>query len=271
MICKIDNHPVYYQEFGTGKPILCIHGFPEDHRTMTGCVEPIMASLDNYRRIYIDLPGLGSTKMNASIKNADDMLDFLTNFIREVIKDESFLLVGLSYGGYLSLGMMLNSGLNISGVFLICPCVISNQESRNLAQKEILVLEKDLKPKDSEQNEFQDFMDYAVIATTKTWERYRNEIMPGLKDADVNFINTYRKDGYGFSFEASLKDINFNKPIVVITGKQDNCVGYEDTWRLVKHLSHLTFVCLDKAGHNLQIENKPLFDFHFHDWLNNCN
>ncbi len=110
-------------------------------------------------------------------------------------------------------------------------------------------------------------MDYAVIATVETWERYRNEIMPGLKDADIDFVNKYQKDGYG----SSLKDINFDKPIAVITGKQDNCVGYEDTWELVKNLSRITFVCLDKAGHNLQIENKPLFDLHFHDWLSNCN
>ncbi len=52
MICKIDNHSVYYEEIGSGKPILCIHGFPEDHRTMIGCVEPIMESFDHYRRIY---------------------------------------------------------------------------------------------------------------------------------------------------------------------------------------------------------------------------
>lgn len=269
MICKIDNHPVYYQEFGTGKPILCIHGFPEDHRTMVGCVEPIMKTLNNYRRIYIDLPGMGNTEMNPSIKNADDMLEFLIRFIKEVIKDESFLLVGLSYGGYLSLGMMLKANLKVSGVFLICPCVISKHESRKPAQKEILVLE-DLKPEANEIDEFHDFMDYAVIATTKTWERYKNEIMPGLKDANLNFVNTYQKQGYGFSFEASLKDINFDKPIAVITGKQDNCVGYEDAWELLRHLAHLTFVCLDKAGHNLQIENKPIFDLHFHDWLNNC-
>ena len=270
MICKIDNHSVYYEEIGSGKPILCIHGFPEDHRTMLGCVEPIMESLDHYRRIYIDLPGFGSSEINPGIKNADDMLSFLINFIKEVIKDESFLLVGQSYGGYLSLGLMSKANLNISGVFLLCPCVISKHENRNLAQKEILVIEQDLKPEASEKDEFQDFMDYAVVATTKTWERYKSEIMSGLKDADIDYVNTYQKDGYGFSFETSLKDINFNKPIVVLTGKQDNCVGYEDTWGLVKHLPRLTFLCLDKAGHNLQIENKPLFDLHFHDWLNNC-
>ncbi|MDR1770211.1 MAG: alpha/beta hydrolase [Hungatella sp.] len=50
------------------------------------------------------MPGFGSSKGNPSIKNADDMLAFLINFIKEVIKDESFLLVGQSYGGYLSLG-----------------------------------------------------------------------------------------------------------------------------------------------------------------------
>lgn len=46
--------------------------------------------------------------------------------------------------------------------------------------------------------------------------------MPGQKEADISFTNTCQKEGYGFSFEASLKDINFDKPIAVITEKQDN-------------------------------------------------
>jgi len=84
------------------------------------------------------LPGFGSSKVNPSIKNADDMLAFLINFIKEVIKDESFLLVGQSYGGYLSLGLMLKAGLNIRGVFFLCPCVISKHENVILHKKKFL-------------------------------------------------------------------------------------------------------------------------------------
>jgi pimeloyl-ACP methyl ester carboxylesterase len=270
MICIIDDQPVFYEEFGTGKPILCIHGFPEDHRSMIGCIEPVMKSLENYRRIYIDLPGLGQSKRNPAILNADDMLVFLTRFIKEVIKDEAFLLTGLSYGGYLSLGLMLKSGLNIKGAFLICPCVITAREKRKLPHKELPVIDQDLIPQADKSEDFQDFMDYAVIASNEIWERYQKEVLPGLKDGDSNFIHAYQKDGYGFSYESSLKDISFNNPIAVITGKQDNCVGYEDTWELVNHLPHLTFACLDWAGHNLQLEQKSLFDQHYITWLNSC-
>jgi len=36
MICKIDILPLYYEEYGQGKPLLCIHGFIIDHRALKG-------------------------------------------------------------------------------------------------------------------------------------------------------------------------------------------------------------------------------------------
>lgn len=33
-----------------------------DHRLMSGCMEPIFTKREGWRRIYIDLPGMGVTK-----------------------------------------------------------------------------------------------------------------------------------------------------------------------------------------------------------------
>lgn len=52
-----------------------------------------------FRRIYLDLPGMGKSGAGDWIKNADVMLEVVKEFIRQVIKEESFLMVGLSYGG----------------------------------------------------------------------------------------------------------------------------------------------------------------------------
>jgi pimeloyl-ACP methyl ester carboxylesterase len=57
--CKVSKAELYYEEFGAGKPIIMIHGYSPDHRLMTGCMEPIFNTREGWRRIYIDLPGMG--------------------------------------------------------------------------------------------------------------------------------------------------------------------------------------------------------------------
>jgi len=103
----VNDLPIYYEVHGKGKPVLCLHGFTEDHRSMTGCLEPFFQDIEGYRRIYLDMPGMGKTPARDWIKNADMMLDVLKQFIKGVIGDEGFLLVGTSYGGYMSLGLAI--------------------------------------------------------------------------------------------------------------------------------------------------------------------
>jgi len=83
--CKVRQAEIYYKEIGEGKPILLIHGFTPDHRLMSGCMEPILTARDGYRRIYIDLPGMGRTKNYNGINSSDDMLDTLFDFIEAVL------------------------------------------------------------------------------------------------------------------------------------------------------------------------------------------
>lgn len=48
-------------------------------------------------------------------------------------------------------------------------------------------------------------------------------------------------------------------PILIMTGKQDACVGYEDAVKVLKSYTRSTFLIVDGAGHNLQIEKETLF------------
>lgn len=271
MECLINDLPVYYDEYGCGKPVLCLHGFTVDHRIMTGCLEPFFQNMKGYRRIYLDLPGMGRTPSRDWIKNADTMLDILKKFVDKVIGDESFLLVGLSYGGYMSLGMAFDSSIKIDGMFLICPCTVAEHPKRKLPNKSVALLEQSLETVIKPVDDFADFMDMAVIATVETWHRYENEILPGLKKADADFVECYQKNGYSFTFESELKELRFINPVCVLTGKQDSSVGYEDSWELLKNLPRLTFTVLDNTGHNLQIEREDVFNLHLHDWLRRIN
>ncbi len=88
MKIKLDNIDVNYKVYGQGRAILMIHGFYPDHRLMVGCMEPIFSEKTGWKRIYIDLPGMGETKGEDWIDNSDKMLQVVLNFIDEVLPYE---------------------------------------------------------------------------------------------------------------------------------------------------------------------------------------
>ena len=59
----------------------------------------------------------------------------------------------------------------------------------------------------------------------------------------------------------------FTRPALILTGRQDDVVGYEDQWALLPHYPRATFAVLDVAGHNLQFEQPALFDALMSEWL----
>ena len=87
--CQVRDISIHYIEIGEGKPILFIHGWSPDHRMMRGCFEPIFSEKKGYRRIYLDLPGMGQTPVKSWIQNSDDILEILCEFIHHVIRNKT--------------------------------------------------------------------------------------------------------------------------------------------------------------------------------------
>ena len=121
MICDVKDIPIFYEEYGEGVAMLCIHGYGVDRRLMTGCLEPLFARKTGYRRIYPDLPGMGKTPARDWLKNADQMLEIVIEFIEKTIGDEDFIIAGESYGGYLTLGLLHKMPAKIRGALFIAP------------------------------------------------------------------------------------------------------------------------------------------------------
>lgn len=59
----------------------------------------------------------------------------------------------------------------------------------------------------------------------------------------------------------------YDRPTLILTGRQDNSVGSVDQFALLPHYPRATFAVLDVAGHNLQIEQPVLFDALMLEWL----
>jgi len=268
MVFSYKGVTIYYEVHGRGIPIVMIHGGGPDYLLMKGCMEPIFKFGEAYKRIYFDLPGMGRSTTAEWITSSDDMLEVVLQFISTVLPDQKFLLAGESYGGYLARGVISQLKSRVQGLLMICP-VIKEPKDRDLPEKKVLVknaeLLASLAPDDRKFYE-----DIAVVQDEKTWRHYEQYILPGLKRADFNFLEKIMSSGYAFSQEVDSNIGVFEKPTLLLTGRQDANVGYQDALALIENYPRGTFAVLDKAGHCLESEQNNVFECLTKEWLNRC-
>jgi pimeloyl-ACP methyl ester carboxylesterase len=266
MECLIRNVRICYEIYGEGTPILMIHGWGPDHRLMKGCMEPIFQTMDKaWKRIYFDLPGMGKTKGETWITGSDQMLDIVLDFINAVISNQHFIVAGESYGGYLARGIINKRPFVVDGLLLICPLAVPEKE--NGAQFQ--VFEKDdtlLSSLTEEERKY--FEEINVLQNKRVWVRFKEEILSGLKIADYSFLKNYLGQHVPFSFDVDALEKPYMKPTLMLTGRQDFVVGYRDLWQIIEMYPRASFVLLDRAGHNLPIEQDILFAETVKNWLN---
>lgn len=253
------NIKIHYQTIGSGKPVLMLHGLNCDLNLMKGCMENIFKNKKGYKRIYIDLLGMGKSESLPEYASSDKVLNILLAFIKDTIS-ENFLLMGESYGGYLARGILSKMHSKIDGMVLLCPVVIPMHAKRDVP-KNIIKFEDKKFMNTLNDTERKIFSKYSVIENKKVFQRYKNEILSGIKKCDYNFIDLlWKKYSFSFDVDKKIKKIKFDKPVLFMAGRQDICVGYRDLWKLLEDYPRATFSVIDMAGHNLQIEQPELFN-----------
>ena len=195
------------------------------------------------------------------------MLDIIIGFIDKIIPNENFLLAGQSYGGYLARGVLHKMAKRIDGILLFCPVIMTDFKKRSVEEGIVLVKDMEflskLKPEEAE-----DFN--LVVQNEKTYERHLNDFK-GVELADHKFLQNFQKNGYECSFDVDQLSEKFDKPSLILLGKQDEVVGYKDQWNILGNFSRATFAVLDGAGHTLQIEQEKVFNALISEWLERIN
>lgn len=266
MKCKIKNIDINYEIIGEGIPVLMIHGYYADLRLMKGCMEPIFEKKSGYKRIYFDLPGMGSSGFLNFVDSSDAILDVVIEFIKNIIKDENFLLVGESYGGYISLGLVHKLRKNIEGMLLICPCIEPILEKRKVPSHIVLKRNFKLLAKLSP-SEFKNIECNMVVQDEHMWTRYKKEVLSGVELYNREALQSIKEKSYQYSFSIKNMEDKFEKPTMFLLGRQDSVVGYKDSFSILDNFPRATFTILDRAGHNLQIEQEKLFNTLCNQWL----
>ena len=253
---------LHYVSHGEGVPVLALHGWTPDHRLMSGCLEPVFADLPGYRRLYPDLPGMGQSPAG-SIDSSDGIMAAVREFIDEQIGDEPFLLIGESYGGYLARGLVAERPDQILGLSMICPVgTVLDNDQRHLPEHVVLRTEPGVI---ESLTEGEDFTELAVVQTAAALKAYRADVASGLAITDVEATERIRKN-WTLSI-APESGPAYQRPTLILCGRQDSVTGFEDQYVLLPHYPRATFAVLDGAGHNLPIEQPALFAALTREWL----
>jgi pimeloyl-ACP methyl ester carboxylesterase len=264
MKCELENITVRYRVFGEGRPLLVLHGWPADHLSMVEAFEPIFESREGWKRFYPDLPGMGETPGEDWIKNQDDVLDVVLDFVDSVAPGQNVAIAGYSYGGYLAQGVVYKEPALVEGVFLLAPGYAGTPDCR-LPRPIILVEDKALID-ELEPIEAIRFQGVVVVQSRKTLEGFIDFSRRAGGLADQQFLSRLGNN-WAFSFDVDELPEPFDRPSLILTGRQDSGIGYCNAWSILENYPRATFAVLDRAGHALLAEQEHLFNVLVSEWL----
>jgi pimeloyl-ACP methyl ester carboxylesterase len=259
MKCDLGDLAIFYESYGTGRPIVMLPGRPSDHRVMARFMEPLFTQRDGWLRLYPDLPGTGRTPGVDRLATHDQMLDAVLAFIDTVIPGQRFVLAGLSYGGYLARGVVYHRAASIDGVLLCAPQVKADPTQAHLPPRTMLVEDPTLVA------ELGPGADLIVVQSPTVVEAVA-DVLAEVQLADHAF-NARLEAAGPFSFDVDTLPAPFGGPTLMLTARQDHLCGYRDAWDLVDNYPRATFAVLDRAGHFVNIEQDVLCQALMREWL----
>ena len=254
---------VHYEVVGDGRPIVMLHGLPADHRLPRHHLEPVFEGRPGWRRIYLDLPGMGRSPIG-EVTTLDDMLEVVLEVVDAVTDGARFALAGVSFGGYLARGVLARRSSRLDGLLLWTPAVRMGDGDRRLPPFE--ALERDPAVVATVADDERMWLNVAVIQSAETLEAFRAAVKPGILAADIEALRRLQHPLILADANLVLEE-PFAGPSLVLTARQDAQCGYLDAWDLVPDLPRATFAVLDRAGHAVAEERKPLFRMLVDDWL----
>jgi len=265
MKTTVQGIDVDYEIIGQGRPFLMLHGGGLDRRHMSDELEPLFATHPHWKRIYLDLPGHGATPAQDWIRTQEQVLKIVLKFIDAVIPGQNFAVAGVSRGGYIARGVIYRRIESVDGALLIAPA--SAVAGASPDQPHITLLEDEsvlsaLQPGEGESGHFQ----MMVVQTHQTLARLRKTYFPALALRDAKLRDRIVQN-YDLPFDVNDLPRPFHKPVLIVTGRQDDVTGYLDAWKMMDTFPRATFAVLDRSGHLVQLEQATLFKALAEEWL----
>lgn len=246
---------------GTGTPLLFIHGNGVDHRLLLEFDEVFAGS---WRRVHIDLPGFGRTPALTGPGGLPELADWLDLAVGHLIGDAAFAIVGNSLGGLLARDLTRRRMPQVLGLALLAPVIDPRPGNRTLPPPTVLYRDEALLGSLPAAGAGT-YAEMAVVQTRDNWERFAARVLPGLQAADPDAIDRLARR-YALPTSPDVELSVYDRPVLIVTGRQDHVVGFADQHALAAQLPDASFAVLHPGGHNLTVDQPDAVRDLLADW-----
>lgn len=259
------SHELHRVEHGDGTPLFFIHGFTVDHHLLLP-FEPAFTDRPGWRRIHLDLPGHGRTPAGTHPATADAVADTVADTIRRLAGDGPFALCGSSFGGLMARDMVARFDDQVIGLALVAPVATTLDRRRRAIHRTFDDGLTTAHFSGADPDLVTEFSDNAVDRSDAAWASFTRYVAPGLVAHDRAFTRELARS-FDLSVTPEDRFSTFDRPALVITGRQDSAVGYQDQFDLLGSYPRMTYVAFDRAGHNVHLDQPDLTRALFGGWL----
>ena len=255
---------LHHVVIGSGRPVLLVHGAALDHRHMVETFEPIFEEVEGWQRIYIDMPGHGKSAGRETINSQLDLLNAVMDFATTTFPGHSFALIGESRGSYIARGFAYLRPDLVDGLLLVTPGGSPTAPPGRIPKHQTLLPDPALLSEFGESE--RDGPEILVVHRRDIFEKRGRAILPAIPLHDPEQAARVWK-AFDFPFDLLAADAVFDKPTLIVSGRQDSWSGYADAVDCLPVYPRATFALLDTAGHALVWERPELFKSLVRDWI----
>lgn len=247
---KFQNSRISYKVYGekNEKTVILLHGYLESIEIWNDFSKELAKT---FKIICIDIPGHGQSDILNENQSFEDIADLIFSFSKALYLN-NFFLIGHSMGGYATLAFAKKYPENLSGFCLFHSTPFADSAEKKLARnKEIDLVKKGKKELICSVNIPNAFAEKNL----KTFNiNIQNAINIAKNTSDIGIIVALEamKQRADMTEFLSSNDL----PFMLILGKLDNNISYENVGINIQIPKMGKSVCLENSGHMGFVEEK---------------
>lgn len=255
---KLNGICLYYEEFGHGQPIICLHGLTSSIAEF----ESFKYILGNrYRVILPDLRGHGKSDKPLSYSLNDHVMDIIS--LCEYLKLDKINLMGVSMGSYVGIGLGIELGDRLNKLILVSSKSFGKESSTEVLFRKH---EHEWGNKDLTHDEKFSYLQKYIYHNVEAIEENNKRLAPFQIELTKTEIKAAKEALQSFDFRDGLSKITAKT--LIINGQYDGLNPPEAGMTLFKGIEKSEFIVFDQSGHNPMVEEKDLFIEKLMEFLN---
>ena len=238
---------VNYEDEGSGKIIVLLHGYMESIETWGEFATELSKF---FRVIRIDLPGHGKTGSFSDTHEMEFMAE-VVHYLLLSICDEKYFMIGHSMGGYVTLAYVEKYWSNLSGISLFHSTPFADSKEKRIARERTIEMVKAGKKELL-------FKEHVPKTFSKENLKYlKNEITRGTYIARLTTEQGIIAALNGMKNRKDMQNVlqNTMVPVLYIQGMKDNFIAFDTVDKILFPKNYQTLI-LENSGHMGFVEER---------------